>query len=146
VRRHLRLSLAEAFPVAGLAPRDEEKADYYRWLFFASGPVESAMTHKSAGFQASAEQARSLGYGSFDLTVDTLASWLESHDYVCGARFTAADVFVGSMVLWGTQFNLLPARPSFVAYGERLSARPAYTRAKDIDNALIAAAQAQAQA
>ena len=32
--------LADAFPEAGLAPRAEERADYYRWLFFAAGPVE----------------------------------------------------------------------------------------------------------
>ncbi|MCZ2947000.1 glutathione S-transferase, partial [Acinetobacter baumannii] len=26
---------ADAFPDAGLAPTDDERADYYRWLFFA---------------------------------------------------------------------------------------------------------------
>src|ERR1043166_5761044 len=43
--------LAEAFPEAGLAPLPEEKADYYRWLFFAAGPVESAITNKALGLQ-----------------------------------------------------------------------------------------------
>ncbi|NWP74986.1 glutathione S-transferase, partial [Escherichia coli] len=28
--------LAEAFPAAGLAPVADERADYYRWLFFAA--------------------------------------------------------------------------------------------------------------
>src|SRR5690349_4282411 len=31
--------LADAFPDAGLGPRDDEKAPFYRWLFFAAGPV-----------------------------------------------------------------------------------------------------------
>jgi glutathione S-transferase len=37
-------------------------------------------------------------------------------------------------------FGTLPDRPAFSAYAERLRARPAYIRAKAIDNALIAAA------
>ena len=43
--------LADVFPEAGLGPRDDEKADYYRWLFFAAGPLEQAVTNKSAGFE-----------------------------------------------------------------------------------------------
>ncbi len=37
--------IADAFPGADLAPRDDERADYYRWLLFAAGPVESAITN-----------------------------------------------------------------------------------------------------
>jgi len=139
--------LAEAFPAAGLAPTDDERADYYRWLFFAAGALESAMTHRASGFEPKDDQARMmLGYGTFDLAVDVLADWLAGRDFVCGSRFTAADVYVGSMVLWGSQFGLLPSRPSFAAYGERLAARPAYQRQKAIDNALIAEMQAPAPA
>ncbi|HRE36661.1 MAG TPA: glutathione S-transferase, partial [Sphingopyxis terrae] len=36
--------LADAFPDAGLAPPLEARADYYRWLFFAAGPLETAVT------------------------------------------------------------------------------------------------------
>jgi glutathione S-transferase len=32
--------LADAFPHAGLQPTPDERADYYRWMFFAAGPVE----------------------------------------------------------------------------------------------------------
>ena len=42
--------LADAFPAASLAPTGEERADYYRWLFFAAGPVEAAVTNRAAGF------------------------------------------------------------------------------------------------
>ena len=81
------------------------------------------------------------GYGSYDRMVNTLAAHLAGRDYVCGDRFTAADVYVGSQVLWGTQFGTLPTRPEFVAYAARLSERDAYRRAKDIDNKLIAEMQ-----
>src|SRR6476469_9596381 len=48
--------LADAYPEAGLGPRDDEKADYYRWLFFAAGPIEQAVTNKSMGFAPTPEQ------------------------------------------------------------------------------------------
>ena len=40
-------TLADVFPEAGLAPPNDERADYYRWLFFAAGPVEAAVTNKA---------------------------------------------------------------------------------------------------
>ena len=133
--------LADVFPEAGLSPREDEKADYYRWLFFAAGPVEHAVTNKAAGFEPSEERSRMFGYGNYDLAVNTLAAHFEGGDFVCGSRFTAADVYVGSQVLWGVQFGTLPKLDSFVAYADRLSARDAYRRAKEIDNALNAQMQ-----
>jgi len=134
--------LADAFPEAGLAPREEEKADYYRWLFFAAGPLEQAVTNKAAGFSVSDQQRRMFGYGHYDLAVETLANHLAGRDFVCGSRFNAADVYVGSAVMWGTQFGTLPKLDSFVAYGDRLAQREAYRRGKEEDNRLIAEIQA----
>ena len=136
--------LADVFPEAGLAPRDEEKADYYRWLFFAAGPLDQAVSNNYMGFKPSDEQGRMAGYGNYDLAVNTLADHLADHAYVCGDRFTAADVYVGSSVMWGTQFATLPSLPPFLAYGERLAGREAYQRAKQIDGKLIAEMQATA--
>ncbi|MCY7339539.1 MAG: glutathione S-transferase family protein [Sphingomonas bacterium] len=134
--------LADVFPAAGLGPRDGEKADYYRWMFFASGPIEQAVTNKAAGFEPSEERGRMFGYGNYDLAVKTLADHLSATPYVCGDRFTAADVYVGSTVLWGTQFGTLPSLDPFLAYGERVSGRDAYQRGKEIDGKLIAEMQA----
>jgi glutathione S-transferase len=134
--------LADVFPEAGLAPRDDEKADYYRWLFFASGPIEQAVTNKSSGFEPTPERSRMFGYGNYDLAVNTLAGHLAGRTYVCGDRFTAADVYVGSTVMWGTQFGTLPSLDAFTAYAARLSEREAYRRGKDADNRLIAEIQA----
>lgn len=134
--------LADVYPEAGLGPRDDEKADYYRWIFFAAGPLEQAVTNKAAGFEPSSERERMFGYGNYDRAVQALADHLAGRDYVCGSRFTAADVYVGSAVLWGVQFGTLPRLDSFIAYGERLSQRDAYRRGKDEDNRLIAEMQA----
>ena len=138
--------LADVFPDAGLGPRADEKADYYRWLLFAAGPIEHAVTNKANGFEPTAEKGRMFGYGSYDLAVQTLADHLAGRDYVCGDRFTAADVYVGSQVMWGTQFGTLPSLQPFLDYGERLASRAAYQRGKGIDMQLIAEMQASASA
>ena len=138
--------LADVFPDAGLGPRADEKAEYYRWLLFAAGPIEQAVTNKANGFEPTPEKGRMFGYGSYDLAVQTLADHLAGRDYVCGDRFTAADVYVGSQVLWGTQFGTLPSLQPFLDYGERLASRAAYQRGKGIDMQLIAEIQASASA
>ncbi|WP_336959160.1 glutathione S-transferase family protein [Sphingobium aquiterrae] len=133
--------LAAAFPDAGLAPRREELADYYRWLFFAAGPVEAAVTNNALGVKTDEKTSRMAGYGSLEAVIDTLEGAVSKGDYICGARFTAADVYVGAQVDWGLSFGTIPTRPAFEAYAARLRERPAYKRQKDIDNALIAEMQ-----
>ena len=134
--------LADAVPEAGLAPSDEERADYYRWLFFTAGPVEQAIVNKALGFEVPADKEMMAGYGNFDRVVDVLDGLLSSRDYAAGERFTAADVYLGAQVAWGARFGTLPARDSFLAYADRVTARPAYKAAKAKDEALIAEAEA----
>ncbi|PQZ93184.1 MULTISPECIES: glutathione S-transferase family protein [Pseudomonas] len=129
--------LAESFPEAGLAPTADERADYYRWMFFAAGPVEQAVTNFRAGFTPTTEQAFFLGYGSYDRTVDQLERAVASKTYIAGERFTAADIYVGSHVGWGLGLQTLPGRQAFMDYAQRLMARPAYARAVAKDNQLL---------
>lgn len=129
--------LADAFPEAGLAPPTGDRADYYRWLFFAAGPVEHAVTNKAMGMTPTAEQGRMVGYGSFDQTVDVLEQAVSGREHIAGSGFTAADVYVGSQLGWGLQFGTLPKRPAFEAYVGRLHARPAYRQATEKDDALM---------
>lgn len=129
--------LADAFPDAGLAPPPDQRADYYRWLFFTAGPVESAATNKSLGFETNEEQQRMAGFGTYDLTMQVLDELMGSRDYVCGDQFTAADVYVGSQIDFGLQFGSFPSTENFNQYAERLRARPAYQAAKQKDIALM---------
>ena len=128
------LYLADAFPDIGLAPALSDRAAYYRWFCFAAGPLEHAVTNKSLGWEPStlAEQRR-LGYGTFDRAVGAIESWLDQHTYICGDRFTAADVYVGAQITWGLQFGTLPKRPLFESYSSRVTDREAYARAKALD-------------
>jgi glutathione S-transferase len=130
--------LAEMHPQAGLLPGDAEMADYFRWLFFAAGPVEAAITTRALGLQVPEEKQVMAGWGSFERAIGALEDHFEDHSFVCGTRFTMADVYVGSQVDWGLTFGSIPPNEAFVAYAERLQARPAYKAAKAVDNALIA--------
>lgn len=132
--------LADAFPGAGLAPPVADRAAYYRWLFYAAGPVEQAVTMKAIGVEPPAEKSGMIGFGSFDKMVDVLESAVSATPFVAGERFSAADVYLGSQIAWGTQFETLPKRDGFTAYLARILARPAYARANAKDDALIAAA------
>jgi glutathione S-transferase len=126
--------LADVFPQAGLAPRDDEKADYYRWLFYAAGPVEAAVSNKAMGWEPTPERERMFGYGNFDKVVAVLDELFSVRDYVCGDRFTAADVYVGSQIMFPLQFGMLPERDSFLGYRDRLQAREAHRRATALDD------------
>jgi Glutathione S-transferase len=130
--------LADSHPMAELSPHEMERADWYRWMFFAAGPIEAAVTARQLGFEPDAKQQGMAGFGSYERAIDTLESlFADDREWVCGERFTMADVYVGSHVDWGLTFGTLPPRVAFVAYAERLQARSAYKTAKAIDNALI---------
>ena len=135
--------------IAGNVGLAGERADYYRWIFFTSGPIEAAFSNKAAGWEPTPERQRMFGYGNYDLAIGTLEKALTGREYLAGDRFTAADLFVGANVNFMLQFNLLEPRPVFTDYAARMTDRDAYRRAKVIDGKLIAemqARQAQQQA
>ena len=137
--------LAQVQPQAGLLPRETELASYLRWMFFAAGPLEQAILAHTLGFEPEDERQQAVaGFGSFERTLDTLEGHLKDHTFVCGDRFTMADVYVGSHVDWGLTFGTLPTSPAFLAYAERCQARTAYQAGKAIDNELIARMQSNA--
>ena len=109
-----------------LLPKAHEKAAYFRWLFFASGPLEAAVTSRSMGWEVPEDKQGTVGYGDYDRTMDALDGWLAGHDYVAGDRFTMADVYVGAQVGWGLAFGTMPKRDSFEAYMSRIAPREAF--------------------
>lgn len=133
------LYLADVFPEVGLGPRNEERADYYRWILFCAGPLEQATTSRAMGWEVpdDLQKQGTLGFGNFDRTIDTLEDHLNGRHYVCGDRFTMADCYVGSHIDWGLAFGTIPTRAAFQTYQERLRQRPAYRKAKARDQRLI---------
>jgi glutathione S-transferase len=133
--------LAETHPQAGLLPDSHEKAAYFRWLFFAAGPLEQAVVGKAMGWEVPEGKTGMAGFGSLDLALDAVDQWLSANDFAAGNRFTMADTYVGSQFVWGLRFGSISERPSFRAYVDRITQRPAYAEANAIDAKLIAEAQ-----
>jgi glutathione S-transferase len=131
--------LADAFPKAGMAPPagDRMRAPYYRWLFFAAGPLEASVSNKAFGFVVPPEREPSIGYGSFERVMKALEDAVSASNYLLGEKFSAADVYVGSQVGFGLMFGTIEKRPAFERYWQRLTARPAYARARELDDALM---------
>jgi glutathione S-transferase len=143
--------LADAFPQAGLAPppQSRQRGAYYRWLFFAAGPIEAAVTNKAFGLAAPANRVATVGYGTFELALDALEGAVAGREFIVGDRFSAADLYVGSQIGSGMRFGIIEKRPAFAQYWDRLALRPAAVRAREIDDSLVAErekAKAAAQA
>ncbi len=131
--------LADAFPAAGLAPHSGSLArgPYYRWLFFAAGPVESAMFAKLLRFEVPSDQERAVGFGTMGQVLDTLEGAVAKGPYLAGDAFTAADLYVAAFLGFGMMFGGIEKRPAFEAFVGRHMGRPAAIRAREIDDAAM---------
>ncbi|HZF95753.1 MAG TPA: glutathione S-transferase family protein [Allosphingosinicella sp.] len=131
--------LADMFPDKGLAPPsgNPRRGDYYRWMFFAAGPLEAAVTGKALGILAPPDKAAMAGYGTFEDVMTALETAVKDCEFLTGNHFTAADVYVGAQIGWGMMFGTIDKRPAFADYVGRLQSRPAAIRAREIDDALM---------
>ena len=132
--------LADEFPHARLniPVGDPRRGPYLKWLFFSPTCIEAAVLDKAAPRKETPRRGM-VGYGDFDTVMDVVGKGVAGGPYLMGDQFTAADVVVGSMLRWGMMFNLLPERPEFRAYVDRLEQRPALQRATALDRELAAA-------
>lgn len=129
--------LAEAFPEAKLLPiNDEERALYYRWLFFTAGPVVEIFEMSNFNPVITPELQRSLGCGNPEVALNVLAKAVSKSTYITGDRFTAADVYIASYIGFCMHIGKLDKRPEFVEYWGRVANRPARIRATEIDGTL----------
>lgn len=138
--------LADAFPAAGLAPPAGARGDYYRWLFFAAGPLEAAITNQALGVDVPAEKQGFVGYGTLERVLDVIEQAVTDRPFVAGDAFSAADLYLGAQLGVFMQFGSIPKRPAFVAYYAGLAERPAMLRAGEIDNGLLAEQKRQQEA
>jgi glutathione S-transferase len=120
--------LADAFPSAKLAPAldDPARGTYFRWLFFAAACGEPAIGDRM--LQRPAASASALGYGSYEDTLHALETAVGQAEYILGRRFSAADVYVSSLIGWGLMTKAIEPRPTLHAYVERTHQRPAVKR------------------
>jgi glutathione S-transferase len=135
--------LADAFPQAHLAPpvTSPLRGAYYRWLFFAAGPLEAAITDQSLGAEITPEKTAFVGYGTLALTLDVVEQAVTEAEYLAGKDFTMADLYLASHLGFGLQFGSIAARPAFEAYIARTMSRPAAHRANALDDAAMPAVE-----
>lgn len=126
------LYLADRYSLGNLAPELDapERADYLYWTIFTPGAVEPAMSEKFAG---SEPNSMSNSWGDFDRVIAAMEAGLEGKEWIVGDRFTAADLMLGSSVLFLRTFGSLPASPILEAYADRCGARPGYQKAMSFD-------------
>ncbi len=131
------LYLADRYAPGRLAPAldDPRRATYFRWALFAPSVIEPGSMAKAASWDFKPGQA---GWGSYDDMLTAMEAALTGRDFVLGDMFSMADVIFGGTIRFMLSFKMLEPRPVFVAYAERLGARPALQRA-DARNAAVRA-------
>ena len=133
------LYLADLYPEAHLAPAigDRRRAPYLRWMAFYGSCFEPALIDRAMKREASAPSTSP--YGDFDTMFKTLTDQLGAGPYLLGDTFTAVDVLWGTALSWTTKFGLVPQTAVTQAYMDRVNARPAVARVRQIDADLAAA-------
>ena len=123
--------LADKYAPGRLAPRQEEpeRADYLRWMFFGAGVMEPAYGQKFMNWEIPSSQA---GWGSFEQMLAVVTEAVASREWLAG-RFSAADLYVASMLRYGVLFGIIPNEGAVADYVARWAARPASQRAAEID-------------
>lgn len=127
------IHLADRFSKADLAPAigDPLRGPYLRRLAFYAACYEPAIT--DVWQKRSPAAPMESPYGSFEAMLDVIDGWLAPGPYILGARFSAADILWGTALGWGMMFGLVPERPTFSAYVERIRSRPSVRHVEERD-------------
>ena len=128
------LYVADRYSSGVLAPAadDSARGKFLYWMFFTPAVVEPAMAEKFSGAEPSPGRN---GWGSFELMLQTLEQGLADKTWLLGQELTAADVMVGSSVVFMRMFEMLPESPELNAYADRCLQRPAYQKALSLEQA-----------
>lgn len=136
----IHLHLADRFPEAGLAPAigDPARGSYLRWMVYYASCFEPAVVDRS--LKRDAAEPTISPYRDFESMLGALEGQLARGPWMLGERFSACDVLWGTALSWTTRFGLVPAGEVVTRYVERAKARPAFQRAAELDEALLATA------
>ncbi len=127
------LYVADRYSSGDLAPAIDasSRGKFLYWLMFTPAVIEPAMSEKFNNIEPSPGRS---GWGSFDLMMQTLEHGIEDRTWLLGDQFSAADVMVGSSVVFMQMFDMLPDSPTLAAYADRCLQRPAYQRALALED------------
>lgn len=128
--------LGDLFPEAGLTPAvdDPDRGPYLRWLTYYAACFEPALMDKFRNVDPG--PITQSVYGTYDLMLDTLEGALSNGPYILGDRLSLADIQWGVALRWTMMFGIVPERPRFVEYRDRLIARPSFSKVMNDDAAM----------
>jgi glutathione S-transferase len=133
--------LADEFPQRQLniPVGDPRRGPYLSWLFFNPSAIEPAMMDSKFP-RKETPPPTAIGYRDMNALLDVIEAALKGEKgagktYLMGEQFTAADVVTGSGLRFGMGFGMIPQRPALVDYVARLTARDAFKRASEKDEA-----------
>jgi glutathione S-transferase len=116
------LYLADKFPEANLAPNigAPERGRYLSLMVYSTAQVEPALGDAILGGQTAPQR----GWADFETVRNVIEQELGKGPFLFRDWFTAADVMIGSMLIWRRMLGGQPDRPKLEAYVDRLLARP----------------------
>lgn len=129
------LYLADRYAPGRLAPTldDPARGAYFRWACFSPSVIEPAVTAKVTQWKGDEGSA---GWGNYEVVLRSLESAIGKGPYILGDQFSMADVILGGTLRYFLSIGLVEARPVYASYAERLTARPAYRRAEERNEAV----------
>ena len=136
--------LGDLFPEAGLTPAigDPGRGTYLRWLVYYAACFEPALIDKSLEREPSPKSTSV--YGDYGLMLDTLEGALSNGPYILGDRMSLADIQWGVALHWTMMFGLVPERPVFKGYVDRIAARSSFQKVWADDQKMAAEQEAAA--
>lgn len=128
--------LGDKHSLGNLAPKLDapERATYLRWIFYSPSVIEPGCMAKAANWEY---KPSSVGWGTYEAILDTISTAIGDGPWLLGETFTMADIVLGGTVRWMTMFGMLEKRPEYMAYVERLNARPASVEAQKINDRIV---------
>ena len=124
--------VADRYSSGSLAPTldSPRRGEYLYWMNYTPGVIEPAMSEK---LQQQEPNRFSNGWSDFETMLGALSDGVGAGPWVLGEEFTAADVMLGSSVLFLRAFGLLPEDSPLNSYADRCAERPGYQVAAGLD-------------
>lgn len=138
-RPAITIFLADTFPEAGLAPAltDPDRGPYLSMIVYLAAVLDPCITMRAKGYTS--YESNDHAFGLFDDMVAYLERVLSERPYAAGHRFTAADVQLASSLQFTMNITgILPKKPVFQEYLDRIGERPAAGRASQKDAEMAA--------
>ncbi|HNP64619.1 MAG TPA: glutathione S-transferase [Woeseiaceae bacterium] len=128
------LYIADRYNAGQLAPAVDsaDRGKFLYWIMYTPAVIEPAMSEKFHDIPANKHRS---GWGDFETMIQTFDDGLEGKDWILGDNFSAADVMLGSSVVFLRMFKMLPDSRNLDAYADRCLSRTGYAKAMALSSA-----------